>query len=192
MTAASSPPTRAASRRAASTARSASRTSPRTRSAAASAVSRSRLRGGDDLGLARAARRPASASCSSSSASWRASSASRSRSSAGQGLLQAGDPARRLGVVLIGGGLGGERGLELLIASQPGLDGGGGGAGGLGAVADALGGAPGRVGAPRKLLALGAARRQRLLGGLAALGNGLELGLQHAAALPDLGRHRLG
>ena len=95
----------------------------------------------------------------------------------GQRLLEPRDPLRRLGVVLVGGGLGGEGGVDLPVAGQPGLDGHAAGARGLGAVADPLGGAAGRVGTARELLALGAARRQCLLGGLAPLGHGLELDL---------------
>ena len=110
----------------------------------------------------------------------------------GQRLLEARDPPGRLRIVLVGSGFGGERDLDLLITGQPALDGGGSGPCRLGAVADPLRGAAGRVGAPRELLALGAARGQRLLGGLAALGHGLELGLERPPALTHLGRRRLG
>ena len=109
----------------------------------------------------------------------------------GDRVLQTRDPLRGLGVLMIGSGLGGERRLDLPVSGQPGLDRGGGGPRGLGAVADPLGGAPRGVGAARELLALGAARRQCLLGGLAPLGHGLELDLKAAPALTDLGRHRL-
>ena len=104
LTAASSPPTRAASRRAASTARSASRTRARACSTSSSACSRATA-SAVSISAARASTTsPAATSCCSSSASWRASSASRSRSSAASSSSSAGDPGRRAVVGDVGGG----------------------------------------------------------------------------------------
>ena len=110
----------------------------------------------------------------------------------GQRLLQPGNAACRLRVVLVGGGLVLERGQQLLVAGDARLDRRRGRPGGLGAVGDALHRAAGRVGAPRQLLALRAAGGQSLFGRLAALGHGLQLRLERPAPFADLGGLGLG
>jgi len=87
-----------------------------------------------------------------------------------------------------------QRSGDLNSAGEPRLDRRADEPGGLGAVGNPFGGRAGGVGPPRELLALSAARRQSLLGGLAPRGDDIELVLEGRAPGSDRagGALRLG
>ncbi len=105
-----------------------------------------------------------------------------------QSVLEICDSSLRLGVGDIGVSLGRERVESAAVVLEAAIDRGRRRADRVGPVGDALAGRLGGKATPRELLALGAAAGQRLLGGLPALANPLQLALDLLGARAGLCR----